>query len=125
METMNERIIADCRRKLSPMLESFEPFSVHRDGVRLQARRAGEGPPLLLQGHPQTMAMWHRVAPALAERFTAGRCIDVLALWRERADEVTGASLPCGHYIAEELPEAVVSQALAHFSNGFTHRSCP
>ena len=53
------------------MLERFEPFAVHRDGVRLQARRGGEGPPLLLlHGHPQTMAMWHRVAPALAQRFT-------------------------------------------------------
>lgn len=31
----------------------------------------GSGPPLLLlHGYPQTHAMWHRVAPALAERFT-------------------------------------------------------
>ena len=292
------------------MLNSFEPFAVHRDGVRLQARRGGEGPALLLlHGHPQCMAMWHRVAPALAEHFTVvlmdlrgygdstrpapdpqhrahskremaldaravmaqagfdrfdllahdrgarvahrlaadhpeavrrlmlldiaptlamygqtseafaraywhwffliqppplpealieadpvsylrsvmgsrhagltpfdqramaeyercialpgtaasicedyrasagidlehdradvaagrrlvqplrvlwgehgtvGRCFDVLALWRERADQVTGEALPCGHYIAEELPDAVVSQALSHFSH--------
>lgn len=32
---------------------------------------AGEGPPLLLlHGYPQNRAMWHRVAPALAGRFT-------------------------------------------------------
>ena len=32
---------------------------------------AGSGPPLLLlHGYPQTHAMWHRIAPALAERFT-------------------------------------------------------
>jgi haloacetate dehalogenase len=32
---------------------------------------AGGGPPLLLlHGHPQSKVMWHRVAPALAERFT-------------------------------------------------------
>lgn len=31
----------------------------------------GSGPPmLLLHGHPQTRAIWHRVAPALAERHT-------------------------------------------------------
>jgi len=31
----------------------------------------GSGPPLLLlHGYPQTRACWHRVAPALAERFT-------------------------------------------------------
>ena len=53
------------------MLESFEPFAVDRDGVRLQARRAGVGPALLLlHGHPQSMVMWHRVAPALAKCFT-------------------------------------------------------
>ena len=292
------------------MLESFEPFAVDRDGVRLQVRRGGVGPALLLlHGHPQSMTMWHRVAPALAEHFTVvlmdlrgygdsarpapdpehrahskremaldalavmaqagfarfdvlahdrgarvahrlaadhpdavrrlmlldiaptlamyqqtneafaraywhwffliqppplpealiaadpvryvrsvmggrhaglapfdpramaeyarcaalpgtaesicedyrasagidlehdradvaggrrltqplrviwgqhgtvGRCFDVLALWRERAAEVAGEALPCGHYVAEEQPEAVISQALSHFSN--------
>lgn len=53
------------------MLNGFAAFFVERDGVRLHARSAGEGPPLLLMhGHPQSMAMWHRVAPALAQRFS-------------------------------------------------------
>jgi haloacetate dehalogenase len=53
------------------MLQTFDSFEVTRSGVRLHARRAGQGAPLLLlHGHPQTHAMWHRVAPALAERFT-------------------------------------------------------
>jgi haloacetate dehalogenase len=31
----------------------------------------GSGPPLLLlHGYPQTHAMWHRIAPRLAEQFT-------------------------------------------------------
>jgi len=39
-------------------------------GVRIHARVCGEGPPLLLiHGHPQTLAIWHRVLPALAARF--------------------------------------------------------
>jgi haloacetate dehalogenase len=53
------------------MLAGFDPFEVTRGGVRLAAGRAGEGPPLLLlHGHPQTHAMWHRVAPQLAQSFS-------------------------------------------------------
>jgi haloacetate dehalogenase len=53
------------------MFKGFQTRTVHRDGVRLHTRMAGDGPPLLLlHGHPQTLAMWHRVAPALAECFT-------------------------------------------------------
>lgn len=41
-----------------------------RDGV-MRLRHGGSGPPLLLlHGNPQTHAMWHKVAPVLARRFT-------------------------------------------------------
>ncbi len=41
------------------------------DGVGLQVRTGGEGPALLLlHGHPQSHAMWHRVAPTLARSHT-------------------------------------------------------
>src|SRR5262249_19118361 len=38
---------------------------------KIFARQGGSGPPLLLlHGYPQTNVMYHRVAPALAEKFT-------------------------------------------------------
>ena len=53
------------------MLEGFASLRIERDGVTLHVRRAGQGgaPLLLLHGHPQTHAMWHRVAPQLARSF--------------------------------------------------------
>jgi haloacetate dehalogenase len=41
------------------------------NGITLNLRHGGAGPPLLLlHGFPQTHAIWHKVAPQLAERFT-------------------------------------------------------
>jgi haloacetate dehalogenase len=51
------------------------------------------------------------------EHGVVGRCFDVLALWRERASQVTGRSLPCGHYIAEEAPSLLLEEALQFFRN--------
>jgi haloacetate dehalogenase len=53
----------------------FEGFTRRRlpgaDGVEIIAVIGGSGPPLLLlHGYPQTHVMWHKVAPALGERFT-------------------------------------------------------
>ena len=40
------------------------------------------------------------------------RSYDVLAVWRERADQVSGRALPCGHYLAEEAPEETLAELL-------------
>ncbi len=50
------------------------------------------------------------------EQGVVGQNFAVLPLWRERALQVTGAALPCGHYIAEEAPELLLAQAHDFFT---------
>jgi haloacetate dehalogenase len=53
------------------MFEGFERIRIEVEGESINAVRGGTGPPvLLLHGSPQTLAMWHLVAPRLAEDFT-------------------------------------------------------
>lgn len=49
------------------------------------------------------------------EHGVVDKCFDVLGLWRERATDASGTSLPCGHYIAEEAPALLLEQALNFF----------
>ncbi len=52
------------------MFEGFETMRVRTRGAEIHLVHRGNGPPLLLlHGYPQTHAMWHRVAPELADRF--------------------------------------------------------
>lgn len=58
--------------------------------VHIRVMMGGAGPPLLLlHGHPQTLAIWHKVAPALAGRFTL-----VLADLRGYGDSAKPAGAP-------------------------------
>jgi len=53
------------------MFEGFELDRMDVGEAVLRVRHGGSGPPLLLlHGHPQTHAMWHLVAPQLAEDHT-------------------------------------------------------
>ncbi len=54
------------------MFQGFKKarIEVQKD-VFISCRIGGQGPPLLLvHGYPQTHVMWHKVAPALSEKFT-------------------------------------------------------
>ena len=63
----------------------------------------------------------HRVeAPLLAlwgAKGTVGQTYDVLATWREKASDVRGRGLDCGHTLQEEAPDAVI-EALLGFCPG-------
>jgi haloacetate dehalogenase len=53
------------------MFAGFATRSIATSGAEIFVRHAGRGPAVVLvHGYPQTHAMWHRVAPALAARFT-------------------------------------------------------
>jgi haloacetate dehalogenase len=53
------------------MFDGFERVRIDTGEATINAVHGGTGPPvLLLHGFPQTSAMWHRVAPVLAERHT-------------------------------------------------------
>jgi haloacetate dehalogenase len=66
------------------------------------------------------MAAGQRLAQPLRVLWGAhgavGKCFDVLALWRERALQVSGRALPCGHYVPEEAPGEVLAEAFQFFT---------
>ena len=53
------------------MFAAFESRRIETSEVEVNLVIGGSGPPvLLLHGYPQTLSMWHLVAPVLADRFT-------------------------------------------------------
>ena len=72
------------------MFEGFRAVEGDADGLSIRAVAGGKGPALLLlHGHPQTKAIWHKVAPFLAESFTV-----VAADLRGYGDSGKPAGLP-------------------------------
>jgi haloacetate dehalogenase len=53
------------------LFPEFTAFRIETQQAEINGVMGGRGPPLLLlHGYPQTHAEWHRVAPALARKFT-------------------------------------------------------
>jgi haloacetate dehalogenase len=82
-------------------------------GGSIRLRRGGSGPPLLmLHGNPQTHAMWHAVAPALAKRFTVV-CPDLRGYGGSLKPEATADHAPYAkRAMAQDFVE--VMQKLGH-----------
>ena len=62
----------------------------------------------------------HRITcPVLAlwaARGVLAQWYDVLAIWRDWAEDVRGGALDSGHYLPEEAPEATAAELRAFFS---------
>ncbi len=83
-----------------------------RDGV-LRVRHGGSGPPLLLvHGNPQTHAMWHKVAPVLARRYTVV-CPDIRGYGGSLKPPATADHAP---YAKREMARDLV-ELMAHFGH--------
>ena len=75
---------------MSTLFPGFEPRRISTTGAEINLVIGGRGPPLLLlHGYPQTHAIWHRIAPRLAEHFTVV-CADL----RGYGDSAKPASTP-------------------------------
>jgi len=97
-----------------PFFEDFTLDHVNVDGGDIRLRYGGNGPPLLLlHGNPQTHAMWHRVAPALAERFRVV-CPDLRGYGGSFKPEVTADHAP---YAKKAMARDMV-QVMGHFGDG-------
>ena len=56
---------------MTPLFENFVSRRIKTTGAEINLVVGGSGPPLLLlHGYPQTHAMWHKIAPRLAQRLT-------------------------------------------------------
>jgi haloacetate dehalogenase len=56
---------------MAMLFPGFEPRRIRTSGTEINVIVGGSGPPLLLlHGYPQTHAIWHKVAPRLAQHFT-------------------------------------------------------
>ena len=67
-------------------------------------------------------------APLLAlwgAKGVVGQLYDVLATWREKAVDVRGRALDCGHTLQEEAPEEVLRELLAFLAVGADQSSEP
>jgi haloacetate dehalogenase len=56
---------------MQALFPGFTTRRIRTSGAEIHCEFGGDGPPvLLLHGYPQTHAMWHRIAPALARTYT-------------------------------------------------------
>ena len=94
---------------IDALFPGFEAKWIDGPAGKLFARVGGEGPPLLLlHGFPQTHAMWHGVAPALAKSHTVV-CLDLRGYGWSAAPASEGGE----HYTKRAMGEDAVAAMAA------------
>jgi haloacetate dehalogenase len=95
------------------MFPHFERHTVDVGGIHINCIKGGSGPALLLlHGHPQTHAIWHKVAPQLAERYTV-----IAADLRGYGDSGKPAGLPDHSNYAKRVMAADQLSLMRHFGH--------
>ena len=97
------------------LLDGFRQHRIATSGAEINVRTAGDGPPLLLlHGYPQTHAMWHRVAPILAEQFTVV-CPDLRGYG--------ASSKPASHATHATYSKRAIAQDMAEVMTALGHET--
>ena len=97
------------------LFAGFDERRITVEGVEYFALTGGAGPPLLLlHGFPQTHAMWHAVAPALAARFSL--VIPDLKGYGRSAAPATGAEGYAKRTMAREIVALMAALGHARFA---------
>lgn len=98
---------------MAELFPGFEERRIATEGAEIFCRIGGEGPPLLLlHGYPQTGAMWHKVASALAAHFSLV-IADLRGYGRSAKPETTADHAPYAkRAMAQDMAE--VMTALGH-----------
>jgi len=101
------------------MSELFPDFTVRRvrtSAAEIHCEVGGRGPPLLLlHGYPQTHAMWHKIAPALASEFSVV-CADLRGYGDSTKPETSSDHRPYSKWaMAHDMVEVMRELGHARF----------
>jgi haloacetate dehalogenase len=113
-----DRILRDATPADS-FFDGFETHQVRVEGSEVFVRTAGTGPAiLLLHGYPQTSAMWHKIAPVLAERYSVV-CADLRGYGRSAKPQSDAHHTPYSkRAMAADLVQAMHALGHDHFMIG-------
>jgi haloacetate dehalogenase len=90
-----------------------DPATIH---ATCEDYRAGASIDLDHSGEDGTRKVMCPLLVLWGERGTVGRLEPVMDIWREKAVNAAGRSLPAGHFLPEEVPEETLSALLEFFS---------